>query len=146
MKDILFRGKVHESEPMDHPILTPGDWVYGGCVVVGGQPYILCESGLYDVVCPTGGVELVKVDPDTLGEYTGMDDASECKIFEGDIVKSGKTFFGAVEYDADYCRFLAVNGEIYDILRKESEVVGNIYDSPDFLTVSHAADSQKPSE
>lgn len=75
MRDILFRGKRVDN----------GEWVYGNLIVrkesdgcaCGGKTFI--DSGKpFDTA--------VKVNPETVGQYTGMDDIHGEKIFEWDVV------------------------------------------------------------
>lgn len=75
MRDILFRGKRVDN----------GEWVYGNLIVrkesdgcaCGGKTFI--DSGKpFDTA--------VEVNPETVGQYTGMDDIHGEKIFEWDIV------------------------------------------------------------
>lgn len=82
------------------------------------------------------------VDPETVGQYTGMVDRHGTKIFEGDIIdffdRSDGDGYGVVRYDAEetifefeYDNFCKDLGRRY--WPEDVEVVGNIYDNPELL-------------
>lgn len=94
---------------------------------------------VYHIVSDSGMRNDIK--PDTIGEYTGLKDKNGTPIFEGDIVRHVKgrarTNMGefvddaevfAVEYTDAY-----FNISYYSKVTNSIEVIGNIYDNPEFL-------------
>lgn len=122
MREILFRGKRTDN----------GEWVYGYVCRYGwtgkGNTYIVPNyaSALYSL----------EVDPDTVGQYTGLKDKNGTKIFEGDIVKRvwfDKMCIYQIDYDNGLARFIGRAGMIFKASfyydSEEFEVIGNIYDN-----------------
>jgi uncharacterized phage protein (TIGR01671 family) len=121
MREYLFRGKT----------IANGKWSEGNLLVTKQGCCITPDATVY-----------VAVDPETVGQYTGLTDKNGTKIFEGDIIdflyRSGYDDYGIVQYDADETEFGFVYNSIYEGLgrhyqSKDIEVIGNIYDNPELL-------------
>lgn len=132
---MIFRGKR----------LDNGEWLYGdlmhdnhdGCYVYPND----C-TGLYTEN---------KVDPDTVGQFTGMKDRHGKKVFEGDIVEVydftsvyASKYRGVVKmYRGSWC--VEYEDTIFDMIAhprlffddfadRKTEVIGNVYDNSELLS------------
>lgn len=133
MHKILFRGK-----PKNELI----DWVYGYYFYseLTCKHYIMGESKDYGYNC-------IEVIPETVGQYTELNDKNGTKIFEGDIVQTNKFFLSVglnakyvIEYDVKIACFIGTmqKGCIkhFTTFQNDSdqfEVIGNIHDNPELL-------------
>lgn len=133
-REILFRGKRMDN----------GEWVKGFYVCIPDTHYIM--TGKFDSL--TNGIinsEAYNVDPNTIGQFTGLTDRNGVKIFEGDIVRYGDTihrvvfeqrngtaYFGLVYAACETLPF----GHYQDL--KQIEVIGNVYDNQELLEVSES--------
>lgn len=80
------------------------------------------------------------VNPDTVGQFIGLKDKKEIKIYEGDIVRVIRSydeidFIGEVVFQD--CSF-AIKGDaftMYDWPSYEIEVLGNVYENIELLEV-----------
>ena len=136
MREIKFRGKEIKS----------GDWVSGNLSHYPNEKDAMIESVSSDdkKVLVTNHF----VDPDTIGQFTGLRDKNGKEIYEGDILsvasKSDKPF-GVVMWHKEgyFCveDHLSVSepsdhisiGKLLRVSIFEFEVIGNIYDNPDLL-------------
>ena len=142
MREILFRGKsIH------------GEWFYGylnqhrgdirydcDCEPIAGGCYYIndwqakIDTGMYG--------QDYKVDPDTVGQFTGLTDRNGTKIFEGDIVQH-EDVVSYIVWNPDNLRFeFAYKGNFRESIRAKLatvwgiEIIGNIYDNPELLEVN----------
>lgn len=138
MREILFRGKRIDN----------GNWEYGQLKSIhkGGKHY---ETAYY-ILNIYGESRLAKdaIEPNTLGQFTGLTDKNGKKIFEGDIVKRELTYItieAYISWDTKYLqyRLICINGKHkgnYWWLTSNSEdyeLIGNIYDNPELLEVDN---------
>ena len=125
MREIKFRGRVKNT--------NKPQWVYG--IVIPPQYSSWEDWTLFD------GERRWIVDPETVGQYTGLMDSEENEIYEGDIISfpyRRRTETGVVYYvNGGY----SVKNKVYlheDDLRsvmfyKEIHVIGNIHDNPELF-------------
>ena len=137
-REIIFKAKRKDN----------GEWVEG----------YYCKTTLGNEVRPSDVIFVpfkvsrneewgwMKVDPDTICQYTGLTDKNGKKIWENDIVSAwseGKNAIGKVIRRADvlYIMYPAYqNKEFWGLCPKKNgkttvEVIGNIFDNADLLEV-----------
>lgn len=91
--------------------------------------------------------EMVEVDPDTVGQYTGITDKNGCHIYEGDIIRAvlpetvacreyvwplmavafHEGAFGVWQSQREFTPLRSFSSRV------EFEIVGNIHDNPDMM-------------
>lgn len=147
MREILFRGKR----------LDNGQWIASGNIIrfnpeCGEDPVFIpglnekctCTHDEFDNIIAFDKVAFYKVNPETVGQFTGLTDKNGKLIFEGDIVKhycehkaDGIISIGVVFWDEKRCMFLRTSTggnatpQIWSCC--EYEVIGNIHDNPELM-------------
>ncbi len=115
MREIKFRGKRNDN----------GKWVYGYLTHIGV-------------------IGSIMVDPKSVGQYIGRENKNGKEIWEGDILKPTKSFYGGdpdflgiVEWSDGDTEFQVITDHpqnaSYWIDWAEPEVVGNITDNPKLI-------------
>ena len=141
MREILFRGKRKDN----------GKWVEGAFLHLNVGRDFICDGTVW-----IGTLQPVKyeVDPETVGQFTGLTDKNGKKIFEGDIVRyvnpdedviTGRVSYGEHSYSGthevgfyvewqkpEWAMYLRDDLGFWTNFR-EIEVIGNIHDNPELL-------------
>lgn len=132
MREIIFRGKRIDN----------GEWVEGYLCKkffqeVPHDRYLIMYKTEYDTKRWQPDYMTAEIDPETVGQYTGLTDRNNKKIFEGDIVTM-PAYGGGRHKSIVYFKGgkFAVDGSNYsfkDIAPKYMEVISNIHDNPELL-------------
>ena len=135
MREIIFRGKKHD-----------GTWAYGSLIKAGTYCCILeAEENVHPMYYPyldddigTFDGEATPVNPETVGQYTGIVDKNGTKIFEGDIIDDscdGELYlvefthgmFKLSNYHMGYSTPFPPSNYFHH------KIAGNIYDNPEMV-------------
>lgn len=144
MREILFRGKQ----------IKYGKWIEG---YYCPKPYshFPCEPTIFPFETINKDWHGERVDPETVGQYTGLTDKNGRKIFEGDIVAGtaySSEWIGVIVWIDEIATFGAryfhrtdptawQNSSILTAVSRHrqdkfaAQVIGNIYDNPELLEV-----------
>ena len=148
MREILFRGKR----------LDNGELAEGAFLNDRDGAFYICPS-VSDISYGDGGNRRrigcwYKVDPSTVGQYTGLNDKNGKRIFEGDILHIAKNADGLGGYyqpPLDYPVNVVVKWDLcawmWETLcddkryitfpdawcHYECEIIGNVHDNPELL-------------
>lgn len=127
MRPIKFRGKDRRT----------GKWFYGNLYVkdIYGRTHICTpERGCFDI------------DPETVGQFTGLMDKNGAEIYEGDVICChNPRIKHLIFYNEKQGRFMAaLNGDIENDFvgvcglddsrwTGSKKVIGNVFDNPELL-------------
>lgn len=122
-REILFRGKRVDT----------GEWVEGSLIgndvivgkIVEFEEDYFCTEFWY------------KVDPETVGQFTGITDKKGKKLFEGDVYSMGEknilyvVIFDKSQFIGKQVGHRSLAGLEY--WKSDIEIIGNVYDNPELL-------------
>ncbi len=138
-REILFRGKE----------IKTGKWIEGDLLRMGGHSFIFPDPA-------PKGFNQYEVDPETVGQFTGVKDKNGTRIFEGDLIsvddypfvnEDGQwNYVAEFDWDEVNLAFGAFfrqrkdsnvwgisEGCPCDLEDVDFEIVGNIHDNPEML-------------
>ena len=126
-REILFRGKRTDNREWVYGNLIDSNSIVGKIVDFDGE-YFIPEFWY-------------KVDPEKVGQFTGLTDKNGTKIFDGDIVRfyddsEDELTNGVVVCNADFCSFCVSMKRHEDVMLMahwQYEVIGNMYDKKELL-------------
>ena len=129
MRDILFRGKRVDN----------GAWETGSFVRIR----IWCSDARTYIADKMTGYN-TPVIPETVGQYTGINDKNGRRIFDGDICEFTNTDGEKTLYTVmwDYHRWIVAQtydgndvdpDDLDEAFTEYAEVIGNIHDNPELL-------------
>ena len=138
-REILFRGKRKDND----------EWVYGNYNAQTQDIVVLTLEAEEDT--PDGYIyDYFRIDPSTVGQYTGLKDKNGRRIFEGDFISCDDIRGG---YDPSILPFLIrwdmgftarpINyhncswPNLDEKTMSHFEVIGNIHDTPELLEAKH---------
>ena len=131
MRTIKFRGR-------------DGNWHYGSLIQYKSGDVAIANFERYGYECST--MSRINVDPETVGQFTGLVDKNGREIYEGDFINyDGSTWGGVVQwhpngyffindsYGKKYprCDRYRALGDMLD--GRPLVVVGNIHDNPELI-------------
>lgn len=118
-REIIFRGRRKGSN----------EWLFGNLVITNDGVYIFPLNS-------PNSTYYYEVDPETVGQYTGLDDKNIIKIFEGDIFTHPVHRKDICVAEFKHGSFVASGDYVNQYLcylNEHIEIIGNIHDSHKLL-------------
>lgn len=124
MREIKFRGYNAKNK----------EWLYG-CYLINRGEHFICPDGIQPADKTS---EDFQIDPETLGQFTGLKDKHGKEIYEGDVLKENTTKSKyIVEWRADTAAFVMVlskTDQWYNMMfAQHIKIIGNIHDNPELV-------------
>lgn len=151
-REIIFRAKTLNQHNIDGNILNAGEWIYGAYFNMCHNDH---RTHIHHFIIPNGadvsiGTPIekiqIEVDPETIGQFTGLKDINGKGIFEGDIIVVNGLYPRIVLWDKICWALMPTkhyhdktywimniqhpDADWWEDYAKEIEVIGNIYDNP----------------
>ena len=130
-RTINFRGKRIDT----------GEWVYGDLIENQGRYYIYYATSDTTLENEDNSIIVLaeEVDPDTVGQYTGLKDRNGQDVYEGDLLRTPEGNIMITEWIGSgivtrcltptYDGMMNTNRYAFPV----SEKIGNIHDNPELL-------------
>lgn len=150
-REIKFRGKM----------IPENEWIFGTILRIPAPPVCFgkSETDKYYIQFPDPRYmpdwnmpyKMVQgeVNPDTIGQYTGLHDKNGKEIYEEDVVKITnknskvipiKPLIAQIVWSEEYLAYILITTSVKDAFENlgdyidyDIEVIGNIYDNPELL-------------
>jgi uncharacterized phage protein (TIGR01671 family) len=142
MREVKFRAKTKNGSPWQYGYYVKQEKVL---IPVGENKnkdsHYIFHTGSADWNMPRQLV-MVEIDPETLGELTGLNDKNGVEIYDGDIIKSGGIDQGVVKWNEDELTY-ELNRGVFSSqegwqpmplsIPVDLKVIGNVHDNPELL-------------